>query len=224
MKLFPMNALPSLFFLLSYSYVLFFGIPQKAPLFTNISETTTVETVDDWKLVTTRGDVKVYTRTNPDSPIKDVRITANIKTSMDRLTNHLREISNYPDWVYKCKAANRIRTNTEDDYYYYTQTDMPFPFRDRDLVAHVIQWKDAEGVIRSEASAVHDDIVPVDKKMVRITQLQSNWTIFPEKNGMIPIDYTIQAHPGGNLPAWLINLAITRGPIKTMEKLMEKVE
>ena len=166
---------------------------------------------------------KYIPATNPNSPIKDVRITAELETTMEKLTNHLREISNYPDWVYKCKAANKILTNSEDDYYYYTQTDMPFPFKDRDLVAHVIQWKDAGGVIRSEASAVAD-MVPIDKKMVRITQLQSNWNIFPEKNGMIPIDYTIQAHPGGSLPAWLINLAITRGPIKTMEKLMEKVQ
>lgn len=217
-----MKVLTTFLTFLGFSYAMLF-----APVVKHISAyapaSPEVITVDPWKLYTVRDNIKVYTRTNPNSPIKDVRITAELNTTMERLTNHLREISNYPDWVYKCKAANRIRTNHEDDYYYYTQTDMPFPFKDRDLVAHVIQWKDTEGVIRSEASAVAD-LVPIDEKMIRITQLQSNWTIFPAKNGLIPIDYTIQAHPGGSLPAWLINLAITRGPIKTMEKLMEKVQ
>lgn len=221
-----MKTLTTLFIFLGFSYPMFFATSGQPAISGYSSATPNAPTLTNdnpWELFTVRENIKVYTRTNPDSPIKDVRITAALHTTMEKLTNHLREISNYPDWVYKCKTASRVRTNHEDDYYYYTQTDMPFPFKDRDLVAHVIQWKDAEGVIRSEASAVAD-LVPVDEKMIRITQLKSNWTIFPEKNGLIPIDYTIQAHPGGSLPAWLINLAITKGPIKTMEKLMEKVQ
>lgn len=218
-----MKAVTTFFTLLGFSYAIFFSSEPILGYSYATPDPSTPEAINSWNLFAERENIKVYTRTNPDSPIKDVRITADLHTTMEKLTNHLREISNYPDWVYKCKTANRIRTNHEDDYYYYTQTDMPFPFKDRDLVAHVIQWKDAAGVIRSKASAV-TDLIPEHEKMIRITQLQSNWTIFPEKNGLIPIDYTIQAHPGGSLPAWLINLAITRGPIKTMEKLMEKVQ
>ena len=38
------------------------------------------------------------------------------------------------------------------------------------------------------------------------------------------MEYYMKVNPGGLLPAWLVNLAVTKGPMDTMESLFELVE
>jgi hypothetical protein len=38
---------------------------------------------------------------------------------------------------------------------------------------------------------------------------------------LVNVEYTLFADPGGSVPAWLINLFITKGPMESFKKLKE---
>lgn len=176
-------------------------------------------TPTEWELVVNKDAINIYTRANPDSGIKEVRVTTQIKIGLTELMTFLGDVPNYPNWVFKCSKANRLATNSEQDYYYYTQTEIPFPLKDRDLVVHSRQWQDAGGVVHSRSQAA-PDYIPRNDNLVRIQYFESNWKITPGQDGMVFIDYTVKTDPGGGIPAWVVNLAITKGPLKTMQQLM----
>ena len=43
--------------------------------------------------------------------------------------------------------------------------------------------------------------------------------ITPIAKGRIKVEYTIRLDPGGDLPAWLFNLFVTKGPAESFENL-----
>ena len=187
------------------------------PIFeTNIS-------ANEWTLRQEKGDLKVYTRANADSGIKEVRITTLMETSQSGLMAALCDVPAYLDWVYKCSEARRLETVSEQEFFYYTKSDFPFPASDRDLIVHSWHWQDNHGVIHSRSSA-RPDYLPDNKGVVRIREFNSTWKISPVGPDKVSIEYEVKTNPGGSLPAWVINLGITSGPVKTMENLAAMVK
>ncbi|GAA4310475.1 hypothetical protein GCM10023149_05170 [Mucilaginibacter gynuensis] len=43
--------------------------------------------------------------------------------------------------------------------------------------------------------------------------------ITPLKNGQIKVEYSLHVDPGGALPAWLVNMFATDGPMKIFRNL-----
>jgi hypothetical protein len=181
-------------------------------------------TTDGWALISNENGMKVYTRPNSKSGIKEVRITTRMETSIPGLMTALADVPGYENWVYKCVNPKRLKTASEQEYYYYVESDLPFPASNRDLVVRSRQWRDAAtGKVYSHSVGL-PDYKPEVEDIVRIRAFESSWEITPNNDGTVYIDYTAKTDPGGNIPAWIINLGIATGPVKTMEKLAEVVQ
>lgn len=172
-----------------------------------------------WSLVKENGKTRVYTRSNKDSKIKEVRIRTQMNVDFEHFIKVLSDVPKYNKWVYKGRNAKLLDQINDNEMYYFMESDFPFPLSDRDMVIHSRQWRDPVSKTYNSKSVAVPHYLPKDKKMVRLPMLEAYWKISPRPNGGIEIDYQALADPGGNLPAWLINLAITQGPIKTMEQL-----
>jgi len=173
----------------------------------------------DWKLVKEEGKTKVFTRSNKDSKIKEVRIKTQMDVDFDHLLKLLTEVESYDKWVFKSRNPKVLQEVDENEMYYFVESDFPFPLSDRDMVIHSQQWLDPVSRVYTSKSVGVPDYIPRKKKMVRMPMLESYWKVWPLADGRVEIDYRAIADPGGNLPAWLINMAITQGPTKTMRKL-----
>ncbi|MEM6966352.1 MAG: START domain-containing protein [Bacteroidota bacterium] len=178
----------------------------------------------DWKLKTTKGKLKVYTRNNEHSDFKEIRITTTVSSSAEKIISVLNDVAGYHKWVFKCMGAKKIKVISSNDYYYYTKSDFPFPITDRDLVVRSTQWTDeATGFIFSHSKAV-PKMKGDEKGFIRIPEFDSYWKLMPQPDGTINIDYVAVTDPGGNLPAWVVNLGITKGPVETMKRFTAIVE
>ena len=176
----------------------------------------------DWKLKTTEDNLKLYTRNNDQSGVKEVRIKTEVAITLEKLMAVLGNVSNYESWVYKCSEAKMVKVVTEDDYYYYSRYDLPFPLSDRDIVVRSRQWE-KDGIFYSH-STLSRNMVNKKKSIVRIQEFDAHWKITKKENGILAIDYVVQTHPGGSLPNWAINLGIAKGPIETMKNLIKQLE
>jgi len=176
----------------------------------------------DWNFVTEKNNIKVYTRSSDQSNIKELRILVELTGNIDTLFNLINNSHVYSDWVYKCKTSAPLATPEGYTFAYVLVTDFPFPMYDRELIVKSKQWVDEQGRYRTH-SVSEPAALPKNNKMVRIDLYESNWTI--EKIGeKIFIEYQSTVDPGGNIPAWVVNLGLTTGPIKTFTKLIELTE
>ncbi len=177
---------------------------------------------DAWRLTTKDEGIEVYTRKTKNSAFKEIRIKLVIEAPMDEFLHTLNDADHYGDWVFKCSKSYLVESLDEHSYIYYVKTDMPFPIRDRDLVVHAEQWEGPNGVIYSKSTAMPQRI-PEEDGAIRIQKFDAHWEITPLEDDKIKIDYRSKTDPGGMLPAWVVNLGITKGPLESMKRLRKSL-
>jgi hypothetical protein len=177
---------------------------------------------DNWELKKNTDNIAVFTRNSAASSYKELRCMSKVKTSLSAVVKMLTDVDQYPRWVFHCSEAGIVKKVNDADYYYYERISAPFPVSDRDMVAHLKITQDSKSKTVTVTSDVTQGFVPEKNGIVRIKKFHSTYTIIPKEKGMTEIDSELGTEPGGNVPAWLVNMAIVKGPFST-QQMMNKL-
>jgi len=176
---------------------------------------------NEWKLKTEKDGVKVYQKEVQDSKIKALKVICEYASTPAIILAVIMDVENGTDWIYHTKSCKLIKQVSPLELYYYSEIALPWPLENRDFVAHLTATVDK----RSNVVTVHGPVVPGHvaerKGIVRIRHSKGDWVITPIEKKAIRVEYTIHVDPGGNLPAWLINMFAAEGPIQSFKKLKD---
>jgi hypothetical protein len=173
----------------------------------------------DWKLSTESEGIKIYTSLVPGSKIKAVKVECDFKATTSQFVAVLMDIKASPDWLYHTKSCTVIKEVSPADLYYYSEIDLPWPAENRDFVSHLtVNQNPANKLITIDGPAV-PGFVPLKNGIVRVEHSGSQWLITPLPNNEIKVKYTLHVDSGGALPAWLINMFATQGPMQIFKQL-----
>ncbi len=178
----------------------------------------------DWTLKADKDGIKVYTKNLDNSPYKAVKTVCTVNASISRLTAVLLDIPNAKDWVYSTKSCTVLKQYSPTELFYYSELDIPWPVSNRDFIVKLIVSQDAATRAVTVLGENLPSYLPENKNIVRIQQSYSKWLITPVQKGQVQIEYVLQVDPGGNIPAWLINLFATKGPLESFQKLRSQVK
>jgi len=178
----------------------------------------------DWQLKQDKEGIKVYTRLMDNSPLKAVKTVCTINASLSVLTAVLLDIKNTTDWVYATKKITVLKQISLTELFYYSEINIPWPVNNRDFIVLLSVTQDPKTKVVSVIGYNKPDYIPPYKNIVRIQRSFSKWLITPLQNGLVKIEYILEADPGGSVPAWLINLFATKGPFETFKQLREQVK
>lgn len=178
----------------------------------------------DWELKTEKEGIKVYTRTFPDSKFKAIRVELDLEASMSQLVAVLMDVNTATDWVYATKSSVLIKQFSPSDLVYYSEVRLPWPMSNRDFIARLKAKQDARTKVVTIDGPTVSDYVPVKDGIVRVTKSEGNWVLTPAGPHRIKVQYTLRTDPGGDLPAWLFNLFVTRGPMESFENLKQQLK
>ena len=64
---------------------------------------------------------------------------------------------------------------------------------------------------------------PPVKDLVRIPYSKGAWYVTTVSNKIIHLNYVLEVDPGGSVPAWILNLFSTKGPLETFKNLKNKM-
>lgn len=176
---------------------------------------------DDWILKNEKSGVKVYYRKTSD--IYELKLITSIKSSLSGLLTLLNDVEDYPNWGYKVAEAKLLEKPSEGELVYYSKLDFPWPMDDRDVIMYNNTIQDPVSRKVVATSFARPSYLPDNKGVIRIQNAQTTWTIVPGKGGWLYVEYKIYSDPGGNLPDWLVNLAIDVGPRETISKIRKNV-
>jgi hypothetical protein len=107
--------------------------------------------------------------------------------------------------------------------YYYMETIVPWPASNRDGVVCFKYTQDSITKVVTVASVNIPNILPEMDGIVRVPQLKAFWKFTPKPDGTVDAEYQINVNPGGNVPAWIVNMFAIDGPyqsITSMKKLL----
>jgi hypothetical protein len=65
---------------------------------------------------------------------------------------------------------------------------------------------------------------PVPKDLVKVPYSKGSWSVTQLSKKTIHVDYILELDPGGSLPAWVVNLFASKGPLETFENIKAKMK
>jgi len=177
-----------------------------------------------WKLSAEKDGIKVYTSQVPDSKVKAIKVECEIQASAAQLVALLLDVNTSADWIYRTKSCSLVKRVSPSELYYYSKISLPWPAANRDFVAHLTVKQNPDTKIVTIDGPAVAGMVPEKKGIVRIARSVGKWTITPCGNDLLKIEYTLHTEPGGNIPAWMVNMFATEGPLQVFENLKVQVQ
>jgi hypothetical protein len=179
---------------------------------------------NDWALRRESDGIKVYTRKSPGATVKEVRVTGVFTNSLSSIVSLLQDKESHPSWIYHCKSAKELKHVHNLEQYCYQEIELPWPCEDRDMVTNYkIQQDSSTKAITIYVTGV-PDYIPEVPGLVRIRKVSAKWMIRPRPDKKVDVEYVVNVDPGGNIPAWLINMGVTEGPYDSLIKMKAKLQ
>jgi hypothetical protein len=172
---------------------------------------------DGWQLKSDKDGIKVYYKKT--TSVHEVKLVTSIQSSLSGMIQLFNEVENYPRWGYKVTTSKLLKKVSDHEMYYHSKFDFPWPLDDRDVVMHTKLEQDAKTKVIYSTSVAMPTYIPSEKNFLRMTNSNTKWTIMPGTGGWLYVEYYIYSSPGGNIPDWLVNMAIDVGPRETVKNM-----
>jgi hypothetical protein len=172
-----------------------------------------------WELKKNQNGIQVFIRKAANSSIKELRVVCELDATKAELVSTLQDIGNYSAWVYSNKKSVILKTINPEKIIYYTQSHLPWPIRDRDLVIE-LDISPTPDVLNIQAKSL-PQYLPKNDDYIRVPYSLATWKVTQGANNKLKVDYTFSVDPGGNIPVWLVNATLTIGPYNSFVKLRD---
>lgn len=165
--------------------------------------------------------VRVYV--SEQDALKRVRLRATVDGSIPQIVALLDSVRHYPEWVYRT-TESRMLDRASDTLIYYTRTDFPWPLQDRDFVIHSWTERVNDSLVISRSRSREPFRHSPVNDAVRVRLFESDWLLRPLADGRTEVDYYLRTDPAGNIPTWIVNVALDRGPLKLVAAFRERLQ
>ena len=172
----------------------------------------------EWTFKKERDGIRVYTRDLADSNLKELKITLRAEGTLNSILSLINDVDAYQNWVYRCGLSKTIERRSPLESIDYYIMDFPWPLSDRDLTVHSTIHQDPQTKVVTSITKSVAGVVDKHSEMVRISQHFNKWIFKPVNEKEVDVVYTLNSHPAGNIPDWLINMAIDQGPMESMKR------
>ncbi len=173
----------------------------------------------DWKLKRDRNGIQVYLSKVAGSKFRAIYSVMEIEAQTSSLVALVMDLPNCKNWAAMCKEARTEERLSDTESYVYTRNDVPFPVRDRDVVARVRWEYDAQTGRVSMYSKATKGRFPKQKGVIRVEDAVTHWHFIPLENSKVRVESYAHIDPNGATPAWLTNMLMVDSPFKTMRQM-----
>ena len=178
----------------------------------------------EWELQRDRDGIQVYTRAVEGSPYDAVRSTTVVQNvRLSALVAVIEDFEACPDWADRCAESYLVERISNNQALVYTHNDMPFPVKDRDVLARIVWHQDPDSFEVLMDSVATSDLMDEVRGRLRLTEAVATWRFTPVTSGTVEITSEAHIDPGSSLPGWVTNMLLVDTPFVTMKELVAEV-
>jgi hypothetical protein len=181
----------------------------------------------EWKEVSNEEGIKVWQREVPGTSFVEFRGQGDINSGMKMILAVLHDHTKKKEWMNRCVENRLVRAKaTLGNNVMYNRTGSNVPFvSDRDAVLEsTLTILREKKQVQIDVKNVTDPLAPEVDGVVRMPKLFVQWLLEYKDAKTTKVTYTVQADPGGMLPAWIVNMVSKEMPAKTIANLREQVK
>ena len=173
----------------------------------------------NWTLQKEKDGIKISSRKTKTSTFNDIRIELDLPGNTEQLAAILLDVNKYKEWSYATKKSMLVKQLGPGKLIYYTEIEVPWPATNRYFYANFeLKQNSVEHSVQVIAVNL-PNYEPATKDLVKVPFTRGVWNITMKSKNSIHVDYTLELNPGGSLPAWVLNLFSTKGPLETFENI-----
>ena len=176
-----------------------------------------------WVFTKEQDGIKIYSRKSVHSKFDDIKVETDFPGKISQLLSILTDVGKYPQWAYAMKTCVLVKKINNNDFIYYSEIDVPWPSANRDMYAHCKITLNHDAHSFKVIAETIKDYAPEKKDIIRIPLSTATWNVTTVSDKKIHIEYTLELDPGGTVPAWMLNLFSTKGPMETFVNLKKKM-
>lgn len=178
----------------------------------------------DWELRKEQSGVMVYTRSLPNSSFDEFKATLKLKDrTINEVLGILLDIENYDKLYPDCINPKLLKRFNKHHDIHYIEIKSPWPVQHRDAIYEMTtQINDSANNALIKMSPRYDYIEPKEN-LKRIKKGSGYWELKVNEDTTMDVTYQFHGDPGGSIPAWLANSFVVSHPLKTMEKLQQRL-
>ncbi len=180
----------------------------------------TVFAQGNWKLEKDKDGIKVWTRKQANSNLKEYKGVMVIPADMDNLITFFKNYKLFEKWMYKTDAGSAKLVKKTNDLDFVIRLTMSAPLvKSRESVTHfLINAPDAKGMVMINLNTV-PDLLPPNNDYVRIPKMSGYWKLTPVDDAKIEITHQAPVVAGGSLPDVMANLGAVDAPYSMLANL-----
>lgn len=175
----------------------------------------------NWKPEKDKNGIKVFLSDVAGSSFKAVKVECTLTGTYAKLIAILTNVSGLKSWIYHNKNSYLLKQNNPLDFVYYSETSMPWPLSNRDVILHLKINTDSLPGFLSIKGYNEPHFFPLIPGIVRVPHYKATWTVTMPTTHTIQISYILEIDPGGSIPGWLANSFADKGPYGTFSNLAE---
>lgn len=175
---------------------------------------------ENWKLIKKENGIEIYT--SDSTKYHSFKGHTILDNSIHSFVAFLNDMDEYVNWGYKTKEVSLLKKSGDTLQIYHVITQVPFPYKNREgTYQNKFKWN-------SDSSTLLVDINTLEgyKENEAFVRVQGNgfWKVVVLPSGKLDITFQMQIDPGGNMPAWLVNMFIGSTPYHTLVNLQKLIK
>ncbi|NNL11412.1 MAG: hypothetical protein HKO84_06595 [Pseudomonadales bacterium] len=171
----------------------------------------------DWKPQAEKNSIKTWTKKVAGSKYRAVRGETTLQASVAQLVAVINDAEACKEWADLCADSFVQEQLSPREAYIYTLNDMPWPVKDREVLAHVKWHRDGQ-TVRMLSNAV-DGRIDGKQGAIRIQNATARWAFTASNNAQTHAIFEIHMDPNGAIPGWLLNRLVLKSPFNTFTSL-----
>jgi hypothetical protein len=173
-----------------------------------------------WQFYKASGALKIEYQQNAQN-LLEIRAITTANSSIGAFLHLLEDTNNISSWVDNAQKAEILSQPDAHSHIVQTYFSAPWPVSPRDMITQS-QW--TQNPVSRELIMHITDLgqqYPPVKGFVRMQHVQGQWTLTPQANGMLRIQYQGQADPAGKLPRFISDKVALQATFTTFKQLPE---
>lgn len=153
------------------------------------------------------------------SSLLEIRAQVRVQSLNGAFLHLLNDTAAISQWVENAERVELLGSPEPHSNIVHTYFHAVWPVSSRDMVTQSVWTQASDGSIQLQVSDLGQQY-PAVKGYVRMREVQSRWTLTPDAEGGLLIQYQGQADPAGNLPHFIVNRVALKAMFNTFANLV----
>jgi len=177
-----------------------------------------------WELAKDDKGIKVYTRTNNETHLKDFKADIVVQSPISVVSQQIQALEEHTKWLHERKLSKIIKKLDDRTTIVYSITNAPWPVTDRDaVVSFTVSKENTAEHKRFDVENV-EGYVAVDEGMVRVPYIKGYWELIKVTDNSTKVVFMNAASPGGSIPDWLADSFVLDMPYNSLNNLQTMLQ